>query len=338
MNTRLTLAGLAAAALAAIATPLGTAAPPGPTLEGEDLFVQAENTSIQSASCNTTGTSTVQWSAQGPAVGPYPGTFTASGTVTIEPQDLPGEHPPSPEREGTMAGRLASFQESFTIVSGATTITGTKRLLYPDQGPEAGTIGTCQQVSRFPILDFFDGQGRVIEVNAQVHYDANINGPGGSFSDSGLAFSVLGDLDITGSCPAVTCHARIGGFDQTFALSDRNAAAPGHADGGGLVSSTSGADKVTFAFTARGVGMGTCNILDHVTGRHIHCTTVDSYVEIGTHVSITGSATDNGTGTTYRIEADDNGEPNQGTDDFTIQTGTSFVAGGPVTNGNVQVK
>src|SRR5438876_7110450 len=205
MNIRLVLAGLAAAVLAAVAAPLGTASPPGPTLEGEDLFVQAANTSIQSASCNTTGTSTVQWSAQGPAVGPYPGTFTANGTITIEQQNVPGAHPPGPNREGTVAGRLFSWQESFTIVSGTTTINGTKHLLYPDQGAEAGTFGTCQQVTQFPILDFFDGEGRIIESSAALRYDATISGPSGTLSDSGLVYATIGDIDITGSCPTGTC-------------------------------------------------------------------------------------------------------------------------------------
>jgi hypothetical protein len=60
-------------------------------------------------------------------------------------------------------------------------------------------------------------------------------------------------------------------------------------------------------------------------------------VQTGNAVEITGDADVNGVGTTYRIVADDNGEPNQGVDDFSIQTGTGYSVGGPATDGNVQV-
>jgi hypothetical protein len=42
--------------------------------------------------------------------------------------------------------------------------------------------------------------------------------------------------------------------------------------------------------------------------------------------------------TLYVIEAVDNGKPGQGTDEVSIQTGTGFVAGSAVTNGNMQVR
>jgi hypothetical protein len=38
------------------------------------------------------------------------------------------------------------------------------------------------------------------------------------------------------------------------------------------------------------------------------------------------------------IEAVDDGEPGLGADEFSIQTGTGFFAGGVTTNGNVQVR
>jgi hypothetical protein len=187
----------------------------GQPLELEDLTAPPA-TFATTYSCNTAGTSTVSWTAQGVATGPYPGTFTASGSLTIGPQTLPGQHPPGPNNEGTVAGPIESFQETFTIQSGTTTITGTKTL---DPQATSGTQGTCQQVSQFPILDFFDGQGTVVEVNAQTLYDAEINAVTGTETDHGIAFVSLSDTNITGSCPTGTCQGRLAGFNQTFALS-----------------------------------------------------------------------------------------------------------------------
>jgi hypothetical protein len=83
---------------------------------------------------------------------------------------------------------------------------------------------------------------------------------------------------------------------------------------------------------------GSCNVVDQLTRRHIDCETVDSYSRVGNHVSITGQAKDGSVQTRYSIEADDNGEPNHGTDAFTIETDTGYVAGGNVAKGNVQVR
>jgi len=187
----------------------------GPTLELEDLLASPE-TFAATYSCNTAGTSTVSWTAEGVATGPYPGTFTLSGSLSIGPQTLPGAHPPGPNNEGTVAGPIEGFQETFAIQSGTTTITGTKTL---DPQASSGTQGTCQQVTNFPVADFFDGHGTVVEVNTQTLYEAQIQAVNGTTTDGGIAYVSLSDTNITGSCPTGTCQARLAGFDQTFALS-----------------------------------------------------------------------------------------------------------------------
>jgi hypothetical protein len=206
---------LAVAGTLVVSAGIATAAGTG-TLETEDLLAPAETFS-STASCDTDGTSTVSWTAEGIASGPYPGTFTASGSLTIAPQTLPGR-PPGTNTQGTVAGPLETFEESFTIQSGATTITGTKTL-----HPLSSSTGTCQQVTQLPVLDFFDGQGEVVEVGATTRYAAEISGPSGSSSDSGVAIVSLADIRITGSCPAgSTCEARLAGFNQFFNVSDQN--------------------------------------------------------------------------------------------------------------------
>lgn len=212
MRWRLCIAAACAGALGIVAA----AQAANPPLEGENLTAPA-STFTTTYSCNTAGTSTVSWTAQGVATGPYPGTFTASGTLTIGPQTLPGFHPPGPNNEGTVAGPVESYVETFTIQSGATTITGTKTLDPTAEAP--ATQGTCQQVSQFPILDFFDGQGTVVEVNARTLYEAEIQAPTETTTDHGLAFASVNDINITGSCPTGTCQGRLAGFIEDFALS-----------------------------------------------------------------------------------------------------------------------
>ena len=330
---------LCTALLAAVAltASVATGQTGGPTLETENLQALAEGFT-STASCDTTSTSTVSWTAEGLATGPYPGTFTLSGTLTIGPQTMPGSHPPTPSREGTVAGPVQSFQESFTITSGTTTITGTKTLQLP---VASQSIGTCQQVTQFPVLDLFDGQGTVVEANAATRYQATISGPS-SGSDSGLAYASLAEINITGSCPTgPVCPARIAGFNETFALSDQLVSSTGRANGGGQIRGDAGMDKVTFAFEARSDQAGmraTCNVIDHLTGKNVKCLTIASYSQVGQHVTITGQARDDGVQTGYRIDADDNGEPNHGTDTFTIETDSGYEAGGTVAKGNVQVR
>ena len=229
MRRGIVVVGFMAICLASIAAPSvaggGTRHETGPNLEGEEALAPIEGVTL-TADCDTAGISEISWTASGPATGPFPGTMTASGTITIGPQVLPGFHPPGTNNEGTIAGPVLSFEESFTIESGTTTITGTKSL-RDGASIEGGTLGTCQQVSQFPVLDFFDGQGQVVEVNAQSRYEATIDGPQGPpTSDSGLALSSVSQINITGTCPTGICEARIGGFSETFTDSDQTEPPP----------------------------------------------------------------------------------------------------------------
>ena len=74
-----------AAAMAHAATP----APVGAGLGGE-VFNGIE-VSTSNKSCDLNGTSTFDFTTHGVATGPYPGTYTESGTLTVGPQDQVGE-------------------------------------------------------------------------------------------------------------------------------------------------------------------------------------------------------------------------------------------------------
>jgi Bacterial Ig-like domain (group 1) len=108
--------------------PLGAAAQgPPPSLDGENL--QGGSTElgpvggmmITAESCNPAGNSSFSFTATGVAVGPYPGTFTESGTVSLGPEtQLYGGGP-------TLGGPMTAFSAQFTITSATATVTGTKR-------------------------------------------------------------------------------------------------------------------------------------------------------------------------------------------------------------------
>ena len=119
-------------------------------------------------------------------------------------------------------GPILALTETFTILSGATTITGSKELTTPVTGEQERA--TCQN------LTFFGGvigTGRIVEVEAATLYEVTINEPTGTFTDSGRATPVLTLIEITGSCPAGPfCSSNSGNFDQLFTLSDQ-AAPPG---------------------------------------------------------------------------------------------------------------
>jgi hypothetical protein len=236
------LRGAVLAAAALLVFPAAAVTEP-PTLESEHL-VGALPGREHPLHCDDpqNSTSTISFRASGAATGPFPGTFVASGSLTIGPQTEPGV------RAGTNAGAILKLTETFTITSGTTTLTGTKTL-QPDASLESGTLGTCQDVANFAVGDV-TGDGTVVDVTAETLSDASISGPSGTSTDSGLAFFTLSEIAITGSCPTGICNVRIGGFDELFAVSDRLASTPGHSNGGGQVGGATG-DAVTFAFHAR---------------------------------------------------------------------------------------
>ncbi len=185
------------------------------TLQGENLVAPFSGLTVTS-NCDQVGSSTVDYHAEGVASGPYPGTFIADGTITIGPQTAPAR-PPTIDSEGTFMGPILTLTETFTIVSGATTITGSKQLTAPVTGEQERA--TCQNLTFFGGIT---GTGRIVEVEAATTYEATINEPAGTFTDSGRATPALTLVEITGSCPAGPfCSSNSGNFDQLFTLSDQ---------------------------------------------------------------------------------------------------------------------
>jgi hypothetical protein len=115
---------------------------------------------------NLLGTSTFEFDVAGLSAGlNYPGTFTESGTLVVDP-----------------LGMNTSFESTFTITSGATMIIGSKSLI-------TSILAICGNVaigSGGPDAIWFEGN---------VSYTAMITTPNGTRNDSGTAFVSYQDFD-----------------------------------------------------------------------------------------------------------------------------------------------
>lgn len=199
----------AALALAGAQSVAANNPPSTASLTGEEMLVQ--DVTITTLDCDASRLSTVGYSASGVATGPYPGTFTVHGTVTIAPQTLPGPRP------GTVAGPLASLTETFTINSALGTVTGTKSL--PPTGATDSDQGTCLHVTGFATGPITAATGTVIDVFSQPVYTATIHDSSGSSGVTGDASLSFSELNLDGMCGLVACQFRQAAFDQSLLTS-----------------------------------------------------------------------------------------------------------------------
>ena len=206
---RITLFVALVAAVALAAVQAAGADPSTASLAGEEMLVQ--DVTLTTIDCDPSQVSTVSYAASGVATGPYPGTFTVQGTVTIEPQTQPGPRP------GTVAGPLASLSETFTIDSALGTVTGTKSL--PATGATASDVGSCQHVSGFATGPVTDATGTVVDVFSEPTYTATIHDTSGTTGVTGDATLSFTELDLHGTCGLVACDFRQAAFDQFFLTS-----------------------------------------------------------------------------------------------------------------------
>ena len=309
---------LAAAFL--VAAPAQAQALP-PSLQGEDFvavdyggFVVVGQVEVSGSCVAEEGESfTITYEARGVASGPYPGTFTESGTVTATTVGF----------DQRFLATVVTWDANFTIDSVVGDVIGTKTLI------EVVPFGAwC--VPGNPI------QRPTLVADANLHYEATIRTDAGTFTDEGESFAHVQDLE--------NAVGVFEGFTEHFYLStgvlpvDTSGKATG---GGQIVSGSNPLERVTFGFNVRKDESetrlkGTCNVLDHATGTHVKCLTVTDYQQIGNTATWEGTAEVNGVEEEYRITVQDNGEPNQGVDTFSIVTET-YDAAGNVQHGNVQL-
>jgi hypothetical protein len=175
---------------------------PPPTLTGETL--SGTTIATTSASCNPDGTSTFTYQTTGSASGPYNGTFSETGTVTIGPQPLVAGTFSAPG--GIVTGWTASF--TINSVAPAASITGTKKLLPPPPGFSADISGICESGTRgipgfLPFPEQYSANGLVS--HQLLGYTATISIAGdGQYQDSGTSRGFVSVLPATPSVDAFT--------------------------------------------------------------------------------------------------------------------------------------
>ena len=299
-----------------------------PSLQGEHFYAE-EYFTFRSGEIDVTGTCTttvgstfkITYTASGIATGPYPGTYTETGSVTaLNTSELP-------EYQAAL-GVVTEWKATFTIDSPLGQVTGEKNLSLL-----LGSHAACQDNSRpFNI----DGQNAI----AHLTYEATIRTAAGTFTDEGSSFA-----QVLQYCFVEICNlGEAEFFQESFGPStgvlpvDTSGKATG---GGQIVSGSNPLERVTFGFNVRKNESetrlnGTCNVLDHATNTHVKCLTVTDYQQIGNTATWEGMADVNGERDDYRITVQDNGEPNQGIDTFSIVTDT-YEAAGNVARGNVQL-
>jgi len=159
-------------ALATVASPATAAQPPAPpTLGSGTNFVLYEtfNGEIEHLEglCQPGGT-TFDFSASGVATGPYPGTFTETGTVTFGPANGTALF------NASVVALESSFRIDAVFEGSPAVVTGTKRLAF------VGT-GHCADV---PVGDPFLSSRIAI---VQATYEARIKTTNGVYFDRGGA-------------------------------------------------------------------------------------------------------------------------------------------------------
>lgn len=150
------------------------------SLTGETLLASElgdPGTSTVSGTCNPLSTSTFTFSVSGAAVGPYPGAFTENGTLTFGPFGVPG-----------VGFAPVSFESTFTIMSPAGTVRGTKTL----SGVTATGFGACGEFA------FEGGDADAVHFEGAVAYTARITTTGGATTDTGESFVSYQDTKVRG--------------------------------------------------------------------------------------------------------------------------------------------
>jgi hypothetical protein len=143
-------------------------------------------------SCHPEGTSSFDYSASGVASGPYPGTFSETGSVTVGPQTIPGEVALPVGTLTYKTGPLATLEATFTIQSTLGVVTGTKTLVF-------GGLGACEDSAQF---QSFAGTQTVpvllrragTNANNELSYTATIPTSKKMYCDNGTSTLAMGEF------------------------------------------------------------------------------------------------------------------------------------------------
>jgi hypothetical protein len=245
-----------------------------------------------------------------------------------------------------------------------------------DPGEPCGTAGVTWVAPPSVTLTPADA---VNTVGMSQTVTASVPTPSGPVSGGQVLFNVQGSVTTSGTCttdPSGQCSftyqgPQLPGADLITACVDANGngkvdatepcatatvawLAPtttaGHVTGGGQILNATDTDNVAFGFTAQSDSNGVkgeCTLVDPSANVKVKCLDVTTLTESGNQATLFGDATVNGVATTYRIDVADlvQTTQNAGQDQFSIQTGTGYAAGGSdptqgsgrLISGNIQI-
>ena len=258
-----------------------------------------------STSCDSTKLNgTVNYSLTGNAAGPYGGTYSEQGSVTVA--------------NGVVTGLTASF--TLTPSGGGSNITGNKTL----GGPAGSFTGNCSSTGG-------GSSTRTAVVSGIFNYTADINGTP-TAGPGGMVF----DITETTTNPTGTGFAHTNFYGTALNIEDAKTT------GGGSILHSATNPGITFGYNAQIQSNGTLQgrgvVIDHRSNTRIKILNVVSLVIIGTHATFTGQCEVNGVTENYRIDVDDIDEPGILVDRFAIQTDTYPAQSSTLTGGNIQVR
>jgi hypothetical protein len=135
----------------------GTCVPAGPS------------TKTSQVSCNADGSGTIRYTVSGTAAGPYVGTYTETGVITLGPRVAQGAPRPGPYGASPVVG----FEATFHLDSASASVDGRKFISAPNGsgGCGEGRTGFDLQSQAFLVSDY----------EATIHPVA-----GGAFADEGV--------------------------------------------------------------------------------------------------------------------------------------------------------
>ncbi len=242
---------------------------------------------------------------------------------------------------GTVQNRGGAFSQRFVLST-----LGPPFALLLQPVADTNEVGTRHTVTARVV----DALGRPIpgvEVDFIVEGSVNTAGSCTTNSTGQCEFSYTGpQFPGADLITAFVDSDRDNTFDPGEPISEATKAwvlpssTPGQVTGGGQINKALILESVAFGFNARSTltsFQGHCNVVDREAGIHIKCLDVEALVVVGTHATIFGRATVNGTQTRYRILVDDLDEPGRFRDTFSIITENGYAATGLVTQGNIQI-
>jgi hypothetical protein len=146
------------------------------SLNGEG-FTGQENTRTLAGSCPSTNNGSFAFSTSGTATGPYPGTFHEAGTFTISTDNNAG------------VPAVTAFSATFTIISSAGNVTGTKALAHDYVSPQFEASCDFYEAPSLSIPAYWQAPPAMI-----LSYTATIDN---NYQEGSASLWLFGDIDVS---------------------------------------------------------------------------------------------------------------------------------------------